>query len=100
MPQATSQAGRPAKLVATVSFAIGGFGFFGTMCGAEPSAPPVPLPFEGEKVAWHGFDRYDFLMDERTLAITAFKSPDGEGNGVKDPAKGQRRCIVVVPKEA
>ena len=39
-------------------------------------------------------------MDEQTLAITPFKAPEGEKFGVKDPAKGQRRCIVVVPKEA
>jgi pimeloyl-ACP methyl ester carboxylesterase len=58
-------------------------------------------PFEGERTAWHdGFDRYDFVMDEETLAITPFKAPDGERFGVRDPAKSQRRCIVVVPKTA
>ena len=56
-------------------------------------------PFEGEKSAWHdGFDRYDFVMDEATLAITPFKAPANERFGVRDPAKGQRRCIVIVPK--
>ena len=60
-----------------------------------------PLPLDGEKFAWHdGFDRYDFVMDEETLAITPFKAPEGEKFGVRDPAKGQRRCIVVVPKQA
>jgi len=54
--------------------------------------------FTGEKTTWHGFDRYDFIMDTDTLAITPFTSLPGEGNGVKDPAPGQRRCIVVVPK--
>jgi len=55
--------------------------------------------FTGEKTAWHGFDRYDFVMDEATLAITPFKAPPDEGDGVNSPAKGQRRCIVVAPKQ-
>ena len=56
-------------------------------------------PFEGEKSAWHdGFERYDFVLDEQSLAITPFKAPEGEKFGVHDPAKGQRRCIVVAPK--
>jgi len=58
-------------------------------------------PFKGEKTAWRGgFDRYDFLMDEATLAIEPFKRDGDERFGVKPPPKGQRRCIVVVPKEA
>jgi hypothetical protein len=57
-------------------------------------------PFDGEKTTWHdGFDRFDFVMDEQGLAITPFKRPEGEGFGVKAPDKGQRRCIVVVPKK-
>ncbi|HEX2751324.1 MAG TPA: hypothetical protein VHM91_25165, partial [Verrucomicrobiales bacterium] len=59
------------------------------------------VPFDGGKSAWHdGFERYDYMMDEATLAITPFQAPEGEKFGVKDPAKGQRRCIVVVPKQA
>ena len=58
-------------------------------------------PFEGEKSAWHdGFDRYDYVMDEATLAIRPFKAPEGERFGVRDPEKGQRRCLVIVPKQA
>ena len=58
------------------------------------------VPFDGEKSAWHdGFERYDYIMDEATLAITPFKAPEGEKFGIKDPVKGQRRCVVVVPKE-
>ncbi len=53
-----------------------------------------------EKTSWHGYDRYDFIMDNESLAITPFKSPEGEGNGVKAPEKGQRRCILVVPRKA
>ncbi len=57
-------------------------------------------PFEGEKSSWHnGFDRYDYVMDEGSLAITPFRKTDGEGFGVKAPEKGRRRCIVVVPKQ-
>jgi len=100
MHQADTHIAIPGKFIAVVSFTIGVIGFLGTTHGAEPSAPSAPLPFGGEKIEWHGFDRYDFLMDEQTLAITRFKAPPGEGNGVKDPEKGQRRCIVVVPKEA
>ena len=59
------------------------------------------MPFEGEKTTWHdGFDRYDYLMDEASFAITPFKRPDAEKSAVGNPAKGQRRCIVVVPKRA
>ena len=56
--------------------------------------------FGSEKTSWHGYDRYDFVMDEQTFAITPIKAPAGEGNSVGNPAKGQRRCIVVVPKAA
>ena len=56
--------------------------------------------FGSEKTSWHGYDRYDFVMDEQTLEITPIKAPEGEKNSVGAPAKGQRRCIVVVPKVA
>src|SRR2546425_4940157 len=56
--------------------------------------------FEGESTTWHeGFDRYDYVMDEASLAITPFKRPQGEKFAVRNPAKDQRRCIVVVPKK-
>src|SRR5262245_5518116 len=59
------------------------------------------IPFQGEKSAWHdGFDRFDFVMDESSLTIKPFKAPSDEELAVKDPAKGQRRCVVVVPKKA
>jgi pimeloyl-ACP methyl ester carboxylesterase len=65
-----------------------------TLTAAEPL-----VPFTGEKTAWHGFDRYDFEMDDTTLTITAFKSPENEGDGVSAPANGKRRCLVVVPQQ-
>ncbi len=71
---------------------------------AAPAAPTTPaspalVPFTGEKSAWRdGFERFDFVMDEATLAITPFKAPEGEKFGVRDPEKGKRRCVVVAPK--
>src|SRR5689334_8943024 len=61
---------------------------------AEAARAQGPVPFDGEKSTWHGFDRYDFLMDEQTLVI---KPTVNKGKG---GAKGQRQCIVVVPKKA
>jgi hypothetical protein len=61
----------------------------------------VPLAFQGDKIDWHGFDRYDFVMDMQTLAITPFKAPAGEESGnLGDSDKGQLRCVVIVPKQA
>jgi pimeloyl-ACP methyl ester carboxylesterase len=61
----------------------------------------APLHFQGDKIDWHGFDRYDFVMDIETLAITPFKAPIAEESGnVGTSDKGQLRCIVVVPKQA
>ncbi len=51
------------------------------------------VPFDGAKSDWHGFDRYDFFLDENTLEIKP--APDATTN-----VAGQRRCIVVVPKNA
>lgn len=65
---------------------------------AASAAETVDATVEN-KSTWHGFDRYDFVMDEETLAITPFKTPAGEGDGIKEPAKGQRRCVLVMPKE-
>ncbi|MCF0054241.1 hypothetical protein [Dyadobacter sp. CY356] len=61
------------------------------------NAQPV---FTGDKVSWHGFDRYDFVMDEATLKIIPFKPDTDEKNAVKTLEKGQRRCIIVVPQKA
>ena len=74
----------------------------GILWNPKPArAAEAYVPFDGEKSVWHdGFERDDFVMDEETLAIQPFKAPDGERFGVKDPAKGQRRCIVIVPKQA
>src|SRR5579871_294350 len=60
---------------------------------AETARAQDPVPFDGEKSTWRGFDRYDFLMDEQTLAV----KPAVKGKG---GAKGLRQCWVVVPKTA
>jgi hypothetical protein len=54
----------------------------------------VYVPFEGEKTSWHGFDRYDFVMDEQTLAITPVESAADDAAG----SDARARCILVVPK--
>jgi hypothetical protein len=58
----------------------------------------APPRFEGEKTTWHGFDRYDFLMDETDLTIKPHKAGADEGNALKTQVKGQYRCMVVAPK--
>lgn len=58
------------------------------------------VPFAGEKSTWHeGFVRFDYLLDEESLEIKPFQRPEDEKLGVKDPPKGKRRCVVVVPKQ-
>ena len=57
----------------------------------------VPRAFQGDKIDWHGFDRYDFVMDKQTLAIMPFKAPAGEqsgeiGNSDQRTAAVCRRC--------
>jgi hypothetical protein len=62
------------------------------------------VPFAGEKTTWHeGFDRYDFIMDDATGAITPMTAPASEVTsfGIDVSIKGgKRRCVVVVPKKA
>ena len=41
----------------------------------------VPRAFQGDKIDWHGFERYDFVMDKQTLAIKPLKAPAGEQSG-------------------
>ncbi len=75
-------------------------GFPGFSSVNAQSAQNFSPALKGEKTSWHGFDRYDFLMDDESLVITPFRSPEGEGNGVRAPEKGKRRCILVVPVKA
>lgn len=64
------------------------------------AAAKTPANFTGEKTAWHGFDRFDFLMDDAALTVQPIKASPNEGNGINGEVKGQLRCVVVVPKEA
>ncbi len=49
--------------------------------------------------AWHGFDRYDFLLNLDAETITPLNPVAGEGDGVRESEPGTRRCILVVPKK-
>jgi len=64
-------------------------------------APAGELPgvaFDGAKTTWHdGFDRYDFVMDGQTMAISPFDRPAGERFGIGGPGNGGRRCVVICP---
>jgi pimeloyl-ACP methyl ester carboxylesterase len=66
----------------------------------QTSAAGAPPSFGDEKTSWHGFDRYDFLMDGEDLSIKPYKAPADEGSAVRIQVKGQLRCVVVAPKEA
>jgi pimeloyl-ACP methyl ester carboxylesterase len=69
--------------------------------GGAAGALEAARTFQGDKISWHGFDRYDFVMDMQTLAITSFKAPAGEESGsLGNSAPGQLRCVVVAPKQA
>src|SRR5450432_1266101 len=68
------------------------------------TAADVYVPFEGEKTTWHeGFDRYDFIMDDATGAITPMTAPASEVTsfGIDELVKGgKRRGVVIVPRKA
>jgi pimeloyl-ACP methyl ester carboxylesterase len=68
--------------------------------GPAPTAAAQGPQFGGEKTAWHGFDRYDFLMNEADLSIRPHKAAPDEGNAVRAVVKGHLRCVVVAPKTA
>jgi pimeloyl-ACP methyl ester carboxylesterase len=105
------------KGIAAMGAGVAAFPLLTNTAEAQPSAVPdhgirsgsntadfplhVPLTFQGDKIDWHGFDRYDFVMDIQTLAITPFKAPAGEETGgIGTSDKGQLRCVVVVPTKA
>jgi pimeloyl-ACP methyl ester carboxylesterase len=80
-----------------MSIAVCLFVFVGTI---NVAAQNVQLLLGGEKIDWHGFDRYDFVLDDSDLTIKPFKAPVEEKFGIGVPDKGKRRCILVVPKQA
>lgn len=58
-----------------------------------------PQRFSGDKTSWHGFDRYDFLIDETDLSIKPHLAAADEGDAVRTQVQGHYRCVVVVPNE-
>jgi hypothetical protein len=60
----------------------------------------TPANFTGQKTSWHGFDRFDFLMDEAALTLRPIMASPEEKTGIVGQVKGQVRCVVVVPKKA
>jgi hypothetical protein len=67
---------------------------------AEAAQVALYRPFEGAKSSWHdGFDRYDYVLDEESLEIQPFQRGQDERFGIKDPPKGKRRCVVIVPRK-
>src|SRR5258708_2346297 len=87
MKNASYQINRPAKLFAMAAVAFSVCGFVGTTHAADPV-------FDGGKSTWHGFVRYDFMMDDETLTFPPFTRPEKEGDEVGTPPPGKRRCIV------
>src|SRR3954447_24994401 len=73
--------------------------FLAASFAANSTAAAAPPKFGDEKTSWHGFDRYDFLMDEADLSIKPYRAPAEERNAVRTQVKGQLRCVVVAPKE-
>jgi pimeloyl-ACP methyl ester carboxylesterase len=71
-----------------------------TACIGPSFAATAQPGFGDEKSSWHGFDRYDFLMDETNLTIEPNQPPTDERNSVRAQVKGHLRCVVVVPKTA
>src|SRR6267142_1646921 len=85
-PSEKSIAARTQAIVLIVCV-IWGWGLAGPVRAAEAAAQSSPPTVEGDKTAWHGFDRYDFLIDEESLAITPTKAQPDEGDGIKHQVK-------------
>ncbi len=66
---------------------------------AWPQAVPGQ-DFSGGKTSWHGFDRFDFLMDAAALSVSPFEATADDGSGVHLLREGAIRCVVVAPQEA
>jgi pimeloyl-ACP methyl ester carboxylesterase len=81
---------RPFLVFGTAVLAASAF-FFGSL--RPGAAAEGPVGFSGEKTTWHGFDRYDFVLDEESLAVELAQASARK-------AKGKRSCIVVTPKKA
>ena len=76
------------------------FASAGPLRGAEAAEPPSLAAFADEKSTWHGFDRFDYVLNCAELDLKPFKAPAGEKSGIGSPPSGQRRCVVVAPNQA
>jgi hypothetical protein len=61
--------------------------------------PAGPTSDSTNKNSWHGFDRFDFLMDSTDFSISPFHSELAEGNGIIKQIPGKFRCVIVFPKK-
>ncbi len=68
---------------------------FLTGSGFAAEGPKLTHPHS----SWHGFDRYDFLLNLGAETIKPMNPVTEEGDGVRDPEPETRRCILVVPKK-
>jgi neutral ceramidase len=77
--------------IATIAIALMTFTFI------DSRAADAPAAAERSKAAWYdGSARFDFVMDEQTLAIKPVTSAPDDQAG----RDGSVRCILVVPKKA
>lgn len=83
------------KGLAALGASVGGGGLASGLQAAQSMSFAT-----GTKLDWHGFDRYDFLMDDATLEICPFNASPLERTGTAAPPAGHHRCILVVPAKA
>src|SRR5450759_5095370 len=92
-----SEAKLPVRQIYLLFAAICIFCFSCMTKGVAQTSQNSPSTFVGEKTLWHGYDRYDFLMDEATLVLKPIKAAEDEGCETSDkmdsfhPVAGQRR---------
>jgi hypothetical protein len=96
------------KCIASVGAEIAVSPFISTLAKAQTvgldtssQVDTDPAIVQDDKIDWHGFDRYDFALDDQTLTITPVKAPaDDQTGNVTAAVSGQQRCILVMPKIA
>ncbi len=66
---------------------------------AAAQNPSGPTLDSSTKTSWHGFDRFDFLMDSADFSISQFHADPGEGTGIIKQLPGRFRCVIVFPKK-
>lgn len=78
-----------------VAIALAAIGVCGFVPAAQAADEAVPAPtartFDGPKGNFHGFDLYNFFIDERTLEIR--QAPAGAQGG----GAGRQLCRLVIP---